>query len=185
MHCGLELNTGHTMIQVENLTKYYGLKPAIQDISLEIERGKILGLLGPNGAGKTTILRILTCFMQPSSTRLYDIRAVNTIVLEGYGRSHTVRTPSEEGITNGLIRLSRDETHMCYWVTGHGERLFHGGSGRDFSMLREAMEKENFRFEELSLMTRDIPEDASIVVVAAPEKPLFPEEIESLRRFAG
>ncbi|MFO7783215.1 MAG: ABC transporter ATP-binding protein [Thermodesulfobacteriota bacterium] len=58
------------MIQVENLTKYYGLKPAIQNISLDIESGKIVGLLGPNGAGKTTILRILTCFMQPTSGRV-------------------------------------------------------------------------------------------------------------------
>ncbi len=58
------------MIQTENLTKYYGLKPAIQDISLDIEPGKIVGLLGPNGAGKTTILRILTCFMQPTSGKV-------------------------------------------------------------------------------------------------------------------
>jgi ABC-2 type transport system ATP-binding protein len=58
------------MIQVEELTKYYGMKPAIQDVSLHIERGKIVGLLGPNGAGKTTILRILTCFMQPTSGRV-------------------------------------------------------------------------------------------------------------------
>lgn len=58
------------MIQVENLTKFYGLKPAIHDISLDIEPGKIVGLLGPNGAGKTTILRILTCFMQPTSGRV-------------------------------------------------------------------------------------------------------------------
>ena len=57
------------MITAESLTKYYGLKPAIQDVSFEIERGEIVGLLGPNGAGKTTILRILTCFMPPSSGR--------------------------------------------------------------------------------------------------------------------
>jgi ABC-2 type transport system ATP-binding protein len=58
------------MIHVEKLTKYYGMKPAIQDVSLHIERGKIVGLLGPNGAGKTTILRILTCYMQPTSGRV-------------------------------------------------------------------------------------------------------------------
>jgi ABC-2 type transport system ATP-binding protein len=58
------------MIAAEALTKYYGLKPAILDVSLEIEKGEVLGLLGPNGAGKTTILRILTCFMQPTSGRV-------------------------------------------------------------------------------------------------------------------
>jgi ABC-2 type transport system ATP-binding protein len=58
------------MIVAEELTKYYGLKPAIEDISFQIEKGEILGILGPNGAGKTTILRILTCFMQPTSGRV-------------------------------------------------------------------------------------------------------------------
>jgi len=51
------------MIQVENLTKYYGNIPAIQDVSFTVEKGEILGFLGPNGAGKTTTMKILSCFM--------------------------------------------------------------------------------------------------------------------------
>ncbi len=55
------------MIAAEKLTKTYGLKTAIQDVSFFIGKGEIVGLLGPNGAGKTTMLRILTCYMQPGS----------------------------------------------------------------------------------------------------------------------
>ncbi len=55
------------MIAAEKLTKAYGLKTAIQDVSFFIGKGEIVGLLGPNGAGKTTVLRIMTCFMQPGS----------------------------------------------------------------------------------------------------------------------
>jgi ABC-2 type transport system ATP-binding protein len=55
------------MIQVENLTKYYSNLCAVNQISLEIQKGEILGLLGPNGAGKTTTLRMLTGFLRPSS----------------------------------------------------------------------------------------------------------------------
>jgi len=58
------------MIIAENLTKYYGLKPAVQNVSFRIEQGEIVGFLGPNGAGKTTILRILTCFLQPTSGKI-------------------------------------------------------------------------------------------------------------------
>ncbi|MEA2059434.1 MAG: ATP-binding cassette domain-containing protein [Thermodesulfobacteriota bacterium] len=55
------------MIQVENLTKYYSDFCAVDNITLEIKKGEILGLLGPNGAGKTTILRMLTGFFKPTS----------------------------------------------------------------------------------------------------------------------
>ncbi len=55
------------MIQVENLTKYYGDFLAVDRISFEISRGQIVGLLGPNGAGKTSTLRILTGYLSASS----------------------------------------------------------------------------------------------------------------------
>lgn len=55
------------MIQVQNLTRYYGSVPAIDGVSFEVQTGEILGFLGPNAAGKTTTMRILTCFMPASS----------------------------------------------------------------------------------------------------------------------
>ena len=55
------------MIEVENLTKFYGTLPALRQVSFTVDQGEIVGFLGPNGAGKTTALRILTCFMPPTS----------------------------------------------------------------------------------------------------------------------
>ncbi len=55
------------MIEVHDLTKYYGPKVALQDVSFEAARGDILGLLGPNGAGKSTTMRILTGYFPPTS----------------------------------------------------------------------------------------------------------------------
>lgn len=55
------------MIQVKNLTKMYGDRKAVNNISFHIEEGEIVGFLGPNGAGKTTTLRILTCYMPATS----------------------------------------------------------------------------------------------------------------------
>ena len=55
------------MIEVRELSKYYGDVAAVEDVSFRVEKGEILGFLGPNGAGKTTTMRMLTCYLPPSS----------------------------------------------------------------------------------------------------------------------
>lgn len=55
------------MIQVRNLTKYYDDYPAVQDVSFEVEEGRVVGFLGPNGAGKTTTMRILAGYLTATS----------------------------------------------------------------------------------------------------------------------
>jgi ABC-2 type transport system ATP-binding protein len=59
------------MIRIENLTKYYDTTCALENVNLEINKGDIMGLLGPNGAGKTTTLRILTCYLKPTSGTIH------------------------------------------------------------------------------------------------------------------
>ena len=55
------------MISAKDLTKRYARTTAVNHISFEVQRGQIVGFLGPNGAGKTTTMRMLTCFLPPSS----------------------------------------------------------------------------------------------------------------------
>lgn len=55
------------MIKVQGLTKRYARKVAVDNITFEVEKGQIVGFLGPNGAGKTTTMRVLTCFLPPTS----------------------------------------------------------------------------------------------------------------------
>lgn len=54
------------MIEVEGLTKFYGTRKAIDNLSFKVEKGEVLGFLGPNGAGKSSTMKILTCFMPAS-----------------------------------------------------------------------------------------------------------------------
>jgi ABC-2 type transport system ATP-binding protein len=54
------------MIQVEGLSKNYGLTKAVDGVSFNVRKGEILGFLGPNGAGKSTTMKILTCSVAPT-----------------------------------------------------------------------------------------------------------------------
>ncbi|MBX3744825.1 MAG: ATP-binding cassette domain-containing protein [Verrucomicrobiae bacterium] len=65
------------MIKVESLTRTFGPKVAVNNVSFTVERGEVLGFLGPNGAGKSTTMRMITGFFPPSSGRVevgnYDV----------------------------------------------------------------------------------------------------------------
>ena len=54
-------------IIVDNVTKIYGSQHALDKVSFSIDEGEIVGLLGPNGAGKSTLMKIITCYIPPSS----------------------------------------------------------------------------------------------------------------------
>lgn len=54
-------------IIVKNITKVYSKQKALDDVSFQINAGEVVGLLGPNGAGKSTIMKIITCFIPPTS----------------------------------------------------------------------------------------------------------------------
>ena len=54
-------------IEIKNVTKLYGKQKAVDNVSLSIDKGEVVGLLGPNGAGKSTLMKILTSFIPPSS----------------------------------------------------------------------------------------------------------------------
>ena len=62
-------------IEIKNVTKEYGLQKALNDVSFRVNKGEILGFLGPNGAGKSTLMKIITCYIPPTT---------GTVIVDGY-----------------------------------------------------------------------------------------------------
>lgn len=84
-----------TILELQNLKKYYATQKAVDDISFSIPQGSIFGLLGPNGAGKTTLLRMITGIFYPDSGNILfegkKFDPVKDISLIGY-------MPEERGL---------------------------------------------------------------------------------------
>ena len=76
-------------IAVNNVTKIYGEQKALDNVSLEIGSGEIVGFLGPNGAGKSTMMKILTCFIPQSEGTAkvcgYDVTVDTILVRQNVG----------------------------------------------------------------------------------------------------
>jgi len=77
------------MVEVDNLVKHYGSIKAVNGISFNVEKGEVLGFLGPNGAGKSTTMKMITCFLSPTSgtakVNNYDIIENPILVKEQIG----------------------------------------------------------------------------------------------------
>jgi len=117
-------------ITVRNLTKFYGREKAIDDISFDVKTGEILGFLGPNGAGKTTTMKIITCFMPPSS---------GTVDVDGFDIfNHSLEVRRKIGYLPELNPLYLDMNVMEY--LDYSARL-HGFKNSDLqSRLREMVD---------------------------------------------
>ncbi|HEX05337.1 MAG TPA: ATP-binding cassette domain-containing protein [Bacteroidetes bacterium] len=77
------------MIHIENLKKFYGKFPAVDDISFDVAHGEILGFLGPNGAGKSTTMKVITGYYPPNAGRItiegHDVTEESLVTREMIG----------------------------------------------------------------------------------------------------
>jgi branched-chain amino acid transport system ATP-binding protein len=85
-------NINVPILQVENLTRYFGGLAAVKDVSFEVHRSQIFGIIGPNGAGKTTLFSMIAGALRPSSGEI-----------RGLGKN-TTREPSHRLVKTGIAR---------------------------------------------------------------------------------
>lgn len=125
----------------------------------------------------------------PVLARRFGVETYGTVVLEaapkaGQLKEEKITDVEEEKLTNGLIRVTREGKRVVYFLKGHGEKDLAGTEKTGLSEIKGAVEKANYEVKDL-LLAREtrIPEDAAIVVVAGPQKDLFPNETEALAAY--
>ena len=98
-----------SLLQVENLKKYFATQKAVDDISFTVEKGSIFGLLGPNGAGKTTLIRMITGIFYPDEGQIiFDGKKfdpINDVAHIGY-------MPEERGLYKKM-KIGEQATYLA------------------------------------------------------------------------
>jgi ABC-type uncharacterized transport system involved in gliding motility auxiliary subunit len=98
-----------------------------------------------------------------------------------------VKELSEEKLTNAIVKLTRQEHKTVYFLIGHNERAIEGedaDGSEGAAFAKEALENENYHVQSLLLATKgEVPEDADVVILAGPTRPLYDTEHKALQRY--
>ena len=122
---------------------------------------------------------------RPEMAQQYEVTQYGTLVIVYGDNSTRVNDLSEEVLTNALVRITGAETRRIYFVTGHGEPDITARETPDgLGQLAASLENEGAEVVPLLLATvPDVPADASLLIVASPQRPFLENEIESLGRY--
>jgi gliding motility-associatede transport system auxiliary component len=122
---------------------------------------------------------------EPALVDQMKITTLRSLHLQYGPESFVVTNPTEESITNGIIRVTGTKKKIVYFTEGHGEPdIKNEQDPQGYSAVRVSLEQENYEVKPLLLPSIDqIPDDASVVVLAGPERPLTEHEIGALEAY--
>jgi ABC-type uncharacterized transport system involved in gliding motility auxiliary subunit len=122
--------------------------------------------------------------IERATAHKYKIDSYPTLVLKAGDREERIENATEENITNALGRLLKTEVKKVYFLKGHGELSPNSPEQDGMSVAREHIEKQNYKTAELVLLqTPDVPEDATVLVIAGAKMDPLESEFEAIRRF--
>lgn len=97
------MNTMLSILRSEDLVKIYGKRRVVNNVSLQVKQGEIVGLLGPNGAGKTTSFYMITGLISPNAGNIYlDDKKITTLAMYKRARLGMAYLPQEASIFRKL-----------------------------------------------------------------------------------
>jgi ABC-type uncharacterized transport system involved in gliding motility auxiliary subunit len=124
---------------------------------------------------------------QPGIAQQFGVQTFGEVYLESGNTRRFIQTInaqerlSERRLTNGLAQINNIQEQKIYFLQGHGERELSEGQG-GFAQVQTSLTEEGYEVEPLNLAGNPtVPEDAGVVVVAGPQRPLLEAEVNALR----
>ena len=171
--------SGRLVVVADHVSKSFGGRPIVHDLTARVLRGDRLGIVGPNGAGKTTLLGLLTGTLAPDSGEVKQGASLTTVTLDQRRAS-----------------LDPDQTLANAMTGGHGERVIIGGTSRHVvSYMKDFLfqpEQANTPVGVLSggergrlMLARALAQPANLLVLDEPTNDLDLETLDLLQELLG
>jgi ABC-type uncharacterized transport system involved in gliding motility auxiliary subunit len=147
---------------------------------------QLLTLYRRASGGKLTY-ELVDPYQNPQRAREYDVEYESKTVFQMADRRETTSTASETEFTAALLKVAQEQPRKVYFLTAHDERHPEDTTRAGLRDAADALERQNYTVEALSLRERNlsIPADAAAVVVAGPRRRYEPEEIAALDDYAA
>jgi hypothetical protein len=122
--------------------------------------------------------------LNPGKAQEMNVESYGDVIIEYEGKREKVKSASEEGITNALIKLTQQEIKRIYFITGHGERSVEDYGQNGYDRIKAAITAENYDVEELLLFrVESIPDDCAVLVSAGPTSDYDTREITLIENY--
>lgn len=121
---------------------------------------------------------------EPGLVKQYGVTAYNTLVIESGAKRETITELDETNVTNALIKVTREQDKVIYFLTGHGERSIRDDSPQGLKTAAEAIKKENHLVREINLARRgSVPDSCTVLAIVSPATELFASELDSIKKY--
>jgi ABC-type uncharacterized transport system involved in gliding motility auxiliary subunit len=125
---------------------------------------------------------------EPTIRKQYQIRQYKTVVVESGLKRETITDLNESNLTNAIMKVTREQDKVVYFLTGHGERSIHDEGPEGYKTAADAIKKENHLVREILLARniaegRGIPDSCSVLVIAGPKSNFVPAELDSIKAY--
>ncbi|MFQ6103219.1 MAG: GldG family protein [Candidatus Glassbacteria bacterium] len=121
---------------------------------------------------------------KPELAKAYNVDKYGTVILTCEDRDEKVEENTEQGVTNTILKVSRESQKVLYFLEGHGERDLENIEREGYSTVKKAIENENYVVKPLAIAREDsIPSDCSALIIASPRARPFDRELELIEGY--
>ena len=123
---------------------------------------------------------------EPTRAKQVGIKKYGTLQLLLGTRDSKVEEPTEEKLTNALIKLTQEKTPTLCAITGHGEKSFSSAEADGYDSVKKGLASQSYEIKDLNLAQESkIPDTCNGIVIAGPQKAFFPAEVKQIREYLG